>query len=131
MTQHLEIPLMNSVISAGFPSPAGDYKEDKLDLNQYLINHPVSTYFIRVSGDSMKDAGILDGDILIVDRSLAPLNHKIIIAELNGELTVKRLKIDNGRTYLVPENENYKPIFVSPDDNFAVWGVVSGTIRKY
>lgn len=122
---------MNSTVSAGFPSPAGDYKEEKLDLNQFLINHPVATYFIRVSGDSMMNAGILDGDILIVDRSLPPANHKIIIAEINNELTVKRLKIAEGQTWLIPENDNYKPILISPDDNFMVWGVITGTIRKY
>lgn len=124
-------PLMNSNISAGFPSPAGDYAEEKLDLNRFLIQHPVATYFLRVSGDSMKDAGIIDGDILIVDRSLPPLNHKIIIAELNGELTVKRLKLDQGQTYLMPENENFHPLLISPQDDFMIWGVVSGSFRRY
>lgn len=131
MTDPIEIPLMNSVISAGFPSPAGDYKEERLDLNRYLINHPVASYFIRVSGDSMKNAGILDGDILIVDRSLTPHNRSIIIAEINGELTVKRFKTGEGQTWLIPENESYHPIFISPDDDFSIWGVVTGSIRKY
>ena len=79
----------------------------------------------------MKDAGIIDGDILIVDRSLSPSNHNIVIAELNGELTVKRLKHDHGQTFLVPANDAYSPIMVSPDDEFSIWGVVSGSFRTY
>lgn len=131
MTAPFEIPLMNANVSAGFPSPAGDYKEDKLDLNRFMINHPVATYFLRVSGDSMKDAGILDGDILVVDRSLPLQNNRIIIAELNGELTVKRFRQDRGQTYLVPENENFHPIQVQPSDAFSIWGIVTGSFRRY
>lgn len=131
MSDFPAIPLMNSTISAGFPSPAGDYREEKLDLSRYLVSHPAATYFLRVRGDSMKDAGILDGDILIVDRSLSPQNRSIVIAELNGELTVKRLKRENGQTFLVAANENYHPILVRPEDDFAVWGVVSGSFRSY
>lgn len=131
MTAPFEIPLMNTNISAGFPSPAGDYKEDKLDLNRFMVNHPVTTYFLRVSGDSMKDAGILDGDILVVDRSLPLQNNRIIIAELNGELTVKRFRQDHGQTYLVPENENFHPIQILPTDTFSIWGIVTGSFRRY
>lgn len=131
MNKNIEIPIIGSNISAGFPSPAGDYVEDNLDLNRYLVNHPHSTYYIRVSGESMKNAGIFDGDILIVDRAIAPQPNKIIIAELNGELTVKRFKQTEGQTYLHPENDNYKPIFIAPNDDFAIWGVVIGSFRKY
>ena len=131
MDKFSHIPFVNSTVAAGFPSPIGDDGAEKLNLNHRLINHPAATYFLRVKGDSMKDVGIIDGDILIVDRSLSPSNHNIVIAELNGELTVKRLKHDHGQTFLVPANDAYSPIMVSPDDEFSIWGVVSGSFRTY
>jgi DNA polymerase V len=123
-------PLLGSDIPAGFPSPAQDYIEDRLDLNEYLIKHPSATYFVRVDGYSMLEAGIFPDDILIVDRALEAVNKKVIIAVLNGELTVKRLIIENGIYYLKPENPEFDIIEVTSDDQFSVWGVVTYVIHK-
>ncbi len=123
-------PLLASDIPAGFPSPAQDYIEDRLDLNEYLIKHPSATYFVRVDGYSMLEAGIFPDDILIVDRALEAVNKKVIIAVLNGELTVKRLIIENGIYYLKPENPEFDTIVVTSDDQFSVWGVVTYVIHK-
>jgi DNA polymerase V len=123
-------PLYASKISAGFPSPADDYLELNLNLNQYLIKHPAATFFVRVEGDSMIGAGIHPGDLLIVDRSLQPMDGKIIIAVLNGDLTVKRLKIKDGIYTLIPENKNYAPIQITEEMNFSIWGVVTSVIHE-
>ncbi|MDY6915959.1 MAG: translesion error-prone DNA polymerase V autoproteolytic subunit [Candidatus Cloacimonadota bacterium] len=123
-------PLLGSEIAAGFPSPAQDYIETSLDLNQQLIMHEAATFFVKVEGDSMEDSGIYAGDILIVDRSLPAIDKKIIIAALEGELTVKQLRIKNGRWYLFPKNKNYQTIEITPDSDFFVWGVVTYAIHK-
>lgn len=123
-------PLLGSHIPAGFPSPAQDYIEDKLDLNEYLIQHPSATFFVRVDGFSMINAGIFPDDILIVDRALEAYNNKVIIAVLNGELTVKRLIIKENIFYLEPDNPEYDSIEISTDDEFSVWGVVTYVIHK-
>lgn len=123
-------PLYLSRVAAGFPSPADDYLERELDLNDYLNEHQAATYYVRVSGYSMVKAGIADGDILVVDRSLTPKDGSIVIAVLDGELTVKRLLRRNGCVQLVPENEQYPIIEVAPEREFIVWGVVSGIVRK-
>lgn len=123
-------PLMASKIAAGFPSPAQDYIEGKLDLNEHLILHEASTFFVRVEGYSMQGAGILPDDILIVDRALEATNNRIVIAVVDGELTVKRLKICNEEYYLLPENEDYLPIRISEDMDFVIWGVVTYVIHK-
>ncbi|HPQ45700.1 MAG TPA: translesion error-prone DNA polymerase V autoproteolytic subunit [Syntrophales bacterium] len=112
-----------------FPPPAEDYIETKLDLNQYLVKHPIATFFVRVSGNSMIDAGIHDRDILIVDRSLKPVNNRVIIAVLNGELTVRRIRITKNSIFLISENKDYKPIQVEEDMGFEVWGVVTNVIH--
>lgn len=116
-------------VTAGFPSPAEDYIEGKLDLNKHLIKHPAATFFVRVAGDSMIDAGIHPGDILIVDRSLEPANKKVVIAIIDGELTVKRIRINKGRIYLIPENKKYKPIEIEKEMDFDIWGVVTNVIH--
>jgi DNA polymerase V len=126
----LKLPLFVSRISAGFPSPAADYIDKKLDLNQYLIKHPAATFFVRVEGSSMINAGIHDGDILIVDRAIEPADSKIVIAVLNGEMTVKRIRKAGGKLYLVPENDEYTAIEVSEDMEFQIWGVVTSVIHK-
>lgn len=124
------LPIAGSKISAGFPSPADDFVENALDLNIELIKNPAATFFVRVSGTSMKDAGIFDGDILIVDRSIMATNRKVVIAILNGELLVKRL-LKNGSQYiLMPENTKYKPIYVSKESDLNIWGVVTNVIHK-
>ncbi|HRN70071.1 MAG TPA: translesion error-prone DNA polymerase V autoproteolytic subunit [Candidatus Woesebacteria bacterium] len=125
-----EFPLLTMPIPAGFPSPADDFVDTKLDLNEYLIKHPAATFFVRVSGNSMIKAGIYSEDILIVDRSLDYHNGSIIIAVLNGELTVKRLKIDKKRIFLISDNNLHKEIEVTEAENFRVWGVVTSVIHK-
>jgi len=126
-----EILLSGDNVSAGFPSPSEGYTEESLDLNEHLIQHPASTFFVRASGDSMIDAGIYSGDILIVDRSLTPVNGSIIIAMLNGEFTVKRFEQTEVLPVLRPENENFKSIEISEEDEFMVWGVVTSSIRSH
>ncbi len=125
----VELPLYQTKISAGFPSPAEDYIESRLDLNEYLISHPSATFFVRVMGDSMIRAGIDTGDMLIVDRSLNAANFSIIVAVLNGEFTVKRLVIRNGKYYLVPENEKYTEIEIKEEMEFEIWGVVTKILK--
>lgn len=126
----IQLPYFMTSIQAGFPSPADDFVDTKLDLNEYLIKHPAATFFVRVSGDSMIGAGIYDNDILIVDRSLDARPEMIIVAALDGELTVKRLKKKNDTVILSPENDQYEPIVVSEESDFSVWGVVTAVIHK-
>ncbi|MFA7057409.1 MAG: translesion error-prone DNA polymerase V autoproteolytic subunit [Candidatus Cloacimonadales bacterium] len=123
-------PLLGTDVPAGFPSPAQDYIEDRLDLNEHLIQHPSATYFVRVDGYSMIEAGIFPDDILIVDRSLEGVHNKVIIAVLNGELTVKRLFIKNDIYFLKPENPEFDSIEITKEDQFSVWGVVTYVIHK-
>lgn len=125
----IELPLFLESVSAGFPSPADDYLEGKLDLNDYLIMNPSATFLVRVTGNSMTNSGIYSGDLLIVDRSLEPKDGNIVIAVIDGELTVKRLRIIKNKLQLVPENPKYKPIEITESMNFEVWGVVSTVIH--
>ncbi|MGC6471595.1 MAG: LexA family protein [Parvibaculales bacterium] len=122
-------PFFISSVSAGFPSPADDFIEGSLDLNQHLIGHPQATFFLRVSGDSMTGAGIFPGDLLIVDRSLTPAHNDIVIAVVHNELTVKRLVRCGARHVLRPENPAYKEIPLPEDAE--IWGVVSHTIHGF
>ena len=124
-------PLFTCGVSAGFPSPAEDHIDQKLDLNEFLIPHPTSTFFVRVSGDSMINASINNNDILIVDRSLEATNGKIIIAIVNGELTVKRLIKNHTSCQLIAENSDYQPIEITEDSEFEVWGVVTSVIHQF
>ena len=123
-------PLLGTNIPAGFPSPAQDYIEESLDLNEFLIKHPSATYFVRVDGYSMIETGIFPDDILIVDRALEAISKKVIIAVLNGELTVKRLIIKDEVYYLKPENPEFDTITITTNDQFSVWGVVTYVIHK-
>ena len=125
-----EQPVFLERVPAGFPSPAGDYMEGKLDLNEYLIKHPAATFCVRVTGDSMIDKGIHSGDILIVDRSLDPTDGSIVIAVLDGELTVKELEKRNGKLRLLPANKHYEPLEVSEQQSFEIWGVVTNVIHS-
>lgn len=126
----LDLPFYLSPVAAGFPSPAEDYIDKRLDLNEFLVRHKAATFFVRVAGDSMRDAGVSDGDILIVDRALEPRNDSIVVAALDGELTVKRLRRERGGLFLIPENPEYAPIAVPPEASFQVWGVVTFIIHK-
>ncbi|MHC1788707.1 LexA family protein [Solidesulfovibrio sp.] len=127
---HHGLPLYLAPVSAGFPSPAEDYIDKKLDLNEHLVRHPAATFFVRAAGDSMRDAGVASGDILVVDRAVTATDGHIVIAALDGELTVKRLRRRNGRLYLVPANPDYAAMEVSPEASFEVWGVVTYIIHK-
>ncbi len=131
----LRLPLaVAPTIKAGFPSPAEDYLHDSLDFNRDLIKNPEATFYGRVSGDSMIEAGICDGDIAVIDRSLEPADGDVIVAFVNGEFTIKYLDMTHrgeGYIELRPANPNYSPIRIGADDNFRVWGVVAWTIKKW
>ena len=129
--QSRELPLFLANVPAGFPSPADDYIDRKLDLNEFLIKHPAATFFVRVEGDSMTGAGINSGDILIVDRAVEPADKKIVIANVNGELTVKRIRIYRGKAYLAAENPDFDPIELSgEDEEMDIWGVVTYVLHS-
>lgn len=128
--QSLYLPYVESGISAGFPSPANDFLDIAIDLNKEYIKHPSATFFARVKGTSMLGAGLNDGDLLIIDRSLEPKNGKIAVCYIDGEFTVKSLKIEKDVCYLMPANEAYKPIRVDSESNFLVWGIVTTVIKK-
>ena len=125
-----KIPLAGEKVSAGFPSPADDFIDQAIDLNKVLIKHPSATFFVRVAGDSMIDANIFEGDVLVVDRALEPKHNDIVIAVVYGEFTLKRLIIENDKIILKPENINYKPIIITPETDFYIWGVVTSVIRQ-
>lgn len=123
-------PLFLSPVQAGFPSPAEDCMEGPLDLHEHLVRHKSATFFLRVSGQSMIKAGIFDGDLLVVDRIITPGHNKVVIAALDGELTVKRLVRRNGRVLLVPENPDYPEIDITEHEYVHIWGVVTYVIHK-
>lgn len=125
------LPLVGPRVAAGFPSPADDYMEDYLDLNQLLISEKENTYLVRVKGESMINIGIFPKDLLIVDRSRDPIDGDIVIAVLDGELTVKRLEKRGNRVALVAENKKFPPIVVREDQEFLVWGIVTHCIHSY
>ena len=118
-------------MQAGFPSAADDYLDRNIDLNEHLIKHPAATFFVKVKGDSMIGAGIYSGDMLIVDRSQESKNNSVVVAILNGEFTVKRLRKQEGKIFLIAENPNYKPIEIIPGMDFEVWGVVLHAIHSF
>lgn len=127
----LELPFIDVGISAGFPSPADDFIELSIDLNKQLIKNKDTTFFAKVKGHSMKNAGIFDGDLLIIDKSLEPQNNKIAICQIDGEFTVKRIKIEKGVVWLIAENEEYAPIKVTPENDFIIWGIVTASIKNF
>lgn len=122
-------PIFMATVPAGFPSPAADYEEGKLDLNRHLIKNSTATFFVRVTGDSMVKAGIHDGDLLVVDRSMEPRDKNVVIAVVNGELTVKRIRIRKNRLTLEAENEAYQSQEINDGMEFEVWGVVTNVIH--
>ena len=123
------LPLYAAGVSAGFPSPADDYVESALDLNEHLVREPAATFFVRAQGESMIGAGIHDGDLLIVDRSAETTNGKVVIASINGELTVKRYLRRDGKVWLTPENPAYKALLLNEGDDVRMWGVVTNVIH--
>lgn len=128
----LELEYADAGIRAGFPSPAQDYAGETIDLNKDLIQHPASTFYGRVAGDSMSGEGINDGDILVIDKSVEPEEGDLSVCCLDGDFTLKRIKLDrtNHRLYLMPSNPNYQPIEVTEENEFMVWGVVLYTIKQ-
>jgi DNA polymerase V len=126
----LFLPVLSAGISAGFPSPAMDFMDVSIDLNQLMIKHPSATFFGRVQGSSMLDAGISDGDLLVIDRSLTPSNNKIAVCFIDGEFTIKRIQKEVDCCWLLPANEKYKPIKVTVENDFIVWGIVTHVIKK-
>ena len=125
-----QIPVFSSKVQAGFPSPADDYIESYLDLNTQLIHNPSATFIVRATGDSMTEVGIFPGTLLIVDKSLEATDGKIVIAALNGELTVKRLSRRSGKVQLLPANPKYAPIDVTEEHEMVIWGVVTCVIQE-
>lgn len=127
----LDLPIITEGISAGFPSPALDFVDLTIDLNKHLIKHPSATFYGRVKGSSLKNAGIDDGDLLIIDRSLEPTNGKIAICYIDGEFTAKRISVKKNELWLMPENDSYKPIKIEKENDFLIWGIVTHVIKSF
>lgn len=125
------LPLFGARIPAGFPSPADDDLEGTLDLNEQLIRHPAATFFLRVQGDSMTGAGIHDGDLLVVDRAREAKSGSIVVAAVDGELTLKRLKLAGGRVWLVAEHPDYAPLEIQGETGLVIWGVVAHVVHSF
>ena len=130
-TKKFKIPLLTDSVAAGFPSPADDYTEENIDLNEHLISNPFSTFFLRVKGDSMINAGIKDKDLIIVDKSLIAKPGNIVIAMIDGEFTIKRLSIKNDELYLKAENNDYPDFRFKNHIDVQIWGVVIYSIHGY
>jgi len=127
----LALQLIDGGIAAGFPSPAQDYIDLKIDLNKELIANPSSTFYGRVKGSSMQDAGIMDGDILVIDKSLQPQDGDTAVCFIDGEFTLKYIKIEPEVVFLIPANPNFKPIKVTEENNFCIWGIVTYSIKNH
>ena len=130
LNSEIKLPYINHGVSAGFPSPAMDFMESSIDLNQVLVENPTATFYVQVEGNSMIDAEIHDKDLLVVDRSLEPRNNKIAICLLDGEFTVKRIRLENNELFLMPENPNYQPIKITEENQLIIWGIVTYVIKK-
>lgn len=125
-----ELHFIESGIKAGFPSPAADFDGTKISLDAMLIKNKEATFYARASGNSMTGAGIDDGNILVIDRSLEPLNNKIAVCFIDGDFTVKRISIEKDCVYLVPENKNYQPIKVTEENQLLIWGIVTFVVKS-
>lgn len=130
-SSEVQIPFFDVGISAGFPSPADDFIELTIDLNKEIIKNKDTTFFAKVKGHSMKNVGINDGDLLVIDKSLEPKNNRIAVCQIDGEFTVKRIKIEKGIVWLIAENEDYKPIKVTSENDFLIWGIVTNAIKSF
>lgn len=126
----VKLPFIENGIKAGFPSPAEDFQGKRISLDKELIKNETATFFAKVDGDSMQDAGMSHGDLLVIDRSLEPVTGKIAVCMLDGEFTVKRLRVAKDAVYLVPENKSYKEIKVTEDQELVIWGMVTYVIKK-
>ena len=130
ISSDLPLPFASEGIQAGFPSPAQDYITESIDLNREIVRHPAATFYGKVSGTSMIDEGIEPGDILVIDRSLEPADGDLAVCCIDGDFTLKRIHLVPGAVWLVPSNENFDPILVTPDNKFEIWGVVTYTIKN-
>jgi DNA polymerase V len=130
-SQPIRIPLFSHKVAAGFPSPADDYIQERLSLDEHLIHHKEATFFVRAKGNSMSGAGIFDGDLLVVDKSLNPKSGDIVIAVVDGDLTVKRLIKSGDTIILKPENSKFKEIEFQDGQELVIWGVVTSTTKKF
>ncbi len=124
-----DVWLAEEGISAGFPSPADDFKEVRISLDKVVVKNKAATFYARVAGQSMVGAGLDDGDLLVIDRSLEPTDGKIAVCFIDGEFTVKRLKVDKDCVWLIPENEQYKPLQVTEDNDLIIWGIVTHVLK--
>ncbi len=131
LSSHLPLPYADGGIQAGFPSPADNYITESFDLNRELVRHPAATFYGRVSGDSMIEEGIEPGDILVIDRSIEPDSGDLAVCCIDGEFTLKRIRLEKNRVWLIPSNEMFDPILVTPENEFSVWGVVTHTVKAY
>lgn len=129
-SEKIERPIVNEDIAAGFPSPAEDFIEVRISLDKELIQNENATFYARVRGNSMIDANIEDGDLLVIDRSIEARNGKIAVCMIDGEFTIKRLKVEKEHVFLMPENKDFKPIKVTEENEFIVWGIVTYVIKK-
>ena len=132
LSSELTLPFADQGVKAGFPSPAQDYMTDSIDLNRELIRHPATTFYARASGDSMKDCGIDDGDLLVIDKALEPQDGDIVVAYIDGEFTLKTVRFDDNEKciWLVPANKEYSPIKITEENNFLIWGVLTYNIKR-
>lgn len=132
LSSELPLPFADQGVKAGFPSPAQDYMTDSIDLNRELIRHPATTFYARADGDSMKDCGIDDGDLLVIDKSLDPLDGDIVVAYIDGEFTLKTVRFDEKENciWLVPANEEYSSIKITEENDFLIWGVLTYNIKR-
>lgn len=128
--QSHSMPLAHTGVSAGFPSPADDFKELRISIDQEVVKNEEATFYARVAGQSMQGAGLDDGDLLVIDRSKEPEDNAIAVCFVDGEFTVKRLKVEAACIYLMPENPNYSPIKVTEDNQLIIWGVVTYVVKK-
>ena len=132
LSSELELLFADQGIRAGFPSPAQDYMSDSIDLNQELIRHPATTFYARAVGDSMKGCGIDDGDLLVIDKAIDPQEGDIVVAYIDGEFTLKKVKLepDGSCLWLIPANDEYPPIKVTDENYFIIWGVLTYNIKR-
>lgn len=130
LSTELRLPYADGGIQAGFPSPAQDYISESIDLNREIVTHPAATFYGRVTGDSMINEGIENDDIIVIDRSLEPMDGDLAVCCLDGDFTLKRIRLEVDRVWLIPANESFDPILVTPDNRFEIWGVVTYTIKR-
>ena len=132
LSSELELLFADQGIRAGFPSPAQDYMSESIDLNQELIRHPATTFYARAVGDSMKGCGIDDGDLLFIDKAISPQNGDIVVAYIDGEFTLKKVRLepDGSCLWLIPANDEYPPIKITEENDFIIWGVLTYNIKR-